>query len=274
MGVLSSSYCFVTSLPSKAYRFCFLPAELTRTGYPNFDQVSLATDEKMQKTICAPAAALNAVYHINNEQKFLPDFKADDKEYARKTMQDLATALNTREAGSTDPLGPGTTPEEVIKGIPKFFEKFGKKLKFWDWRGWGAGQVESGTIDKAPRFNWIAKHLKNTHREVLLHVGMYKKIAEHKFKRVFGHFVTATGFKKKNLEIKINDPSPRANDLSKPDAARPEKILKTKIMTEGTLESGDKNTSAYGYNQLEGMDLNTDVGAEIAVIDGAYAFEV
>lgn len=150
--------------------------------------------------------------------------------------------------------------------MPKFFEKFGKKIRFWDWRGWGANQAKSGSPGKAASFNWIAKHLKNAHREVLLHIGMYKQTADHHFKRVFGHFATCVGFKKKTLELKINDPSPRAHQESST-----EKLVKTQQLKYDTLETDGKEISAYGYEKLDNLDLVP--GADIAVIDGAYVFE-
>lgn len=181
--------------------------------------------------------------------------------------ESLVRSLGTRDINNFDP---GTRPEELIQGMPKFLEKFSKKLKFWDWRGWGANQVESGSPAKAASFNWIGKHLKKAHREVLLHIGMYKKTADHHFKRMFGHFVTCVGFKKKTLELKLNDPSPRVNKGNDSEP-RTEILVKTESMKNDTLEADGKEISAYGYEKLNNLDLVP--GADIAVIDGAYVFE-
>lgn len=242
-------------LLASIYRFAFLPKEVSRTSYPNVDQSKLTDQEETQKTWCAPAADLNTVRHQDSLKHFLNSAAEN-----RAIGEELARDMGTRPLSSNNP---GTDPDEVIAGTEKFYKDHGKEVTKIDWHGWGAGQTQREGSSKVPSYNWIAAQLKKD-QEVLLQVGMYKKQTDGSYQRISGHFITATGFKKKNLELKINDPAPRA--------MRQEKTIKTTALAKTVFKSGDKELKAKGYLQLDNLDLPQ--GADIAVVDGAFSYTI
>lgn len=238
------------------YRFFCLPKEVRRKDYPNLDQSRMSDDPNWKRVLCAPVADTDALAHLNSTKHFMQESKGEDA--SRTLAQELARDMGTRPA--TDP-NPGTEPDELVKGTEKFLNDHSKKLSFSEWRGWGANQTKRNGATKIPTYNWIAKQMKNN-REVVLHVGMYKKNSDGSYQRVAGHYVTCTGFKKSDLSFNIDDPAPRAS--------RQEKSTKTKTLKSGIMQAGEAKQKARGYIQLENLDLAE--GADLAIVDGAFAF--
>ncbi len=242
------------------YRLIFLPREVRRTAYPNISQLSLSDDQNKQMTLCGPTAVLDTVKHQDAASHFLKT-----SEDNRALGEELARDMGTRFLPSNNP---GTEPDELIKGTEKFYADHGKKLTSIEWRGWGAKQTIRDGSNKVPSFNWIASQLKNKNKEVLLHVGRYKKLSDGSYERVSGHFVAAVGFKKKNLELILDDPSP--------SASRSEKSVKCKTLPKSVFKLDPKKASEdvklKAYEQLEGFDLLP--GTDCAVIDGVFSYEV
>jgi hypothetical protein len=238
-------------LAASLFRTFFVRGKESREDYPDLDQSKTSSDEKCQKTDCAPVADANIIRHLH-----LADNDSDEK-----LVEELRRDMGTRALGDDNP---GTEPDEVIKGTEKYLKDHRKKMsKSW-WCGWGAGQTKRKGFDKAPKFNWIARSLMKKDQEVVLQIGMYKKTADGNYERVSGHFVTCTGFEKKGMKLKLNDPAPRAS--------REEETLETQELKSGKLITKDGDQVARGYTEIKGLDLVE--GADIAIIDGAFAYKV
>lgn len=241
------------------YRFVFLPKKIERADYPNFDQSKMSDDPNWQKVLCAPTSTADAILHLNVNAKnpFIKnlDRKSDD---GRALAEKLAKYMGTRPIPNPNP---GTEPDEVITGIKKFMAENKKELSYEEWRGWGAKQTSRQGVSSPPSYNWIAKQLKKN-REVLLHVGMYKKNPNGSYQRVSGHFVTCIGYNKSDLSLKLLDPAPRA--------ARAPKSTTTTTLKNQKLLTQNASLKAKGYIQLNNLDLPNQ--AEFAVVDGAFAF--
>ena len=232
------------------YRKFFLKNEVSRSGYPSVDQSKLSSDEKIQKADCAAAADTNVIRSLH----------LADKDSDQTIAAELRKDMGTRPIG--DP-NPGTEPDELIKGTEKYFKDHGKKI-ISTWQGWGAGQTKRKGSNKIPKFNFIARLMAKANQQEILQVGMYKKTSDGNFERVSGHYVTCTGYKKNALQLKIADPAPRAS--------RKEEVLATEELKKGELKAGTKKTSAKGYTQIKGLDLVE--GADIAIIDGVYSYQI
>ena len=109
---------------------------------------------------------------------------------------------------------------------------------------------------------------------MILNLGWYKLDAKQsRYSRSGGHYVTVAGYvsnpsdlDKSELDTKlvIHDPSPRSKEESK--------YCDLDQIKNGILVRAPLVILGDGYSELDGIDIQP--GADVAVVDGAFAFGI
>ncbi len=242
-----------------------LPFYVYKSSMPNICQVDpqIKTLKENGRLWCGPVAASNALFHLAKKhfQMLIPPMgKSSELEAQTKLVEQLVEYMQTNDST-------GTETADLLMGLEKYIRERGYKART-SWEGWDMGK--NCPIGKPPSISNAMQGLIGT-SNTILQIGWYKPtLTKVAYRRVGGHYVNATGFIRKELnnEFIIHDPSPRSKQV--PKHCTPNQISDEIVC----LLEKSKKTDASEYNELEGIDINKNKGASIAVLDGIGIFKV
>ena len=255
--------------PMKVTTELALPSNHIKNGFPNICQAddNISVLRNNPKTHCGPVAVANIVVYLtkNGHQMLVePQGGLLENEALNRLIEKLASCMQT---GSISDADPGTTPQNLIDGLEKYVVERGYRLPTKVWKGWGAGEVLASS--EAPEMILIAEGTYGD-KNSLLHLGWYLDEKTGTYKRYSGHFANNVGYTNlntdSNLGLIVHDPSPRSKAIAK--------FCEPEIIDSGQLDNKGKIETAKDYSFLHGIDINTAKGANAAIVDGAFIFEV
>lgn len=232
---------------------------------PNICQTdeTIAVLKANPKTHCGPTAAANALISLARNFQMLiePIGRHDITSAINRLIEQLSGCMKT---GSIDAKEKGTNAINLAEGTKKYVTDRGYKISRCEWKGWGAGEIYP--VCESPSTNWIVENSPGN-SNVILHLGWYELDPDDfKYYRSSGHYVNIAGFQDEENKLIVHDPSPRSKQ--KP------KHCETIEIERGLLNNFPKLHDATSYLELNGIDVNRSLGANVAVIDGAFTFEV
>ena len=246
-----------------------IPRENIKSGMPNISQADQRNELLKSNPVshCAPVAVSNTlmylarVYFKSHPTQLVESSSGElGDESQFRLIEELSKHMKT---SSTE----GTTPQELMDGLEKYLTDRHYQFEKREWKGWGNGEVSS--LAPPPEVEWILKNTLDS-SDVIFHLGWYKEGEDSTYPRFGGHFVTSAGYRKKpeveEVELIVHDPAKRSEGI-------PANCDVVKIQ-DGILIGKKSATLAENYLKVTGIRVNTSRGADIAVMDGAFAFKV
>lgn len=207
---------------------------------------------------CAPVAVSNALIQLNKNGFYkFTDTKNPNTYNQLGLIQQLGSSSYMKTS-----IKSGTKPKNIVAGLERFVHDKGYRIKI-ETMGW---RSKAKRIGKVPSLSWIKKSsLGNSN--VVLNIGWYKyDYDSNTYQRTNGHYVTVVGFNGKT--IYIHDPAKRDGLIKKTLQCT---VPSLRSNSQLKLKSG-KSISSNGFFELK--CLNIKKGNDLAIIDGAIAFEI